>query len=295
MFLTESLRPQKIGRELVFSADLWYNGTNEKPLPLDALNLRGMGFALCLCNTKAQPAIKRNDKKNLMEVSSVLFKHPFLNLNMGLVKENFVITKKDDKNFWKARGFKKIRKYPIFRYKPNSSEIIMLGVPLSIEAFGNEVLKNSHIVDVCTYCGTYGMGGPGFFGLKLQGEYGTRWLTYCIWSAGEHILFDDHVLECHPDHAEKYAPLIVFDDYANSLSKFKELLSDMTIKEVALSQESIEIMLVDSSDKLHYIKSYKCSDQFPEQGGTGKKRNSFEDGKMSDYWLVTYDETHLKV
>ena len=99
----------------------------------------------------------------------MLFKHPFLNLNMGLVKENFVIAKKDDKNFWEARGFKKIRKYPIFRYKPNSSEIIMLGVPLSIEAFGNEVLKNSHIVDVCTYCGTYGMGGPGFFGLKLQG------------------------------------------------------------------------------------------------------------------------------
>ena len=69
----------------------------------------------------------------------------------------------------------------------------------------------------------------------------------------------------------------------------------MTIKEVALSQESIEIILVDSYGELHYIKSYKHSDKFPEQGGTGKKRNSFEDGKMSDYWLVTYDETHLKV
>ena len=50
----------------------------------------------------------------------MLFKHPFLNLNMGLVKENFVIAKKDDKNFWEARGFKIIRKYPIFRYKPIS-------------------------------------------------------------------------------------------------------------------------------------------------------------------------------
>ena len=34
LFLTESLRTQKNGRELVFSAVLWYNGTNEKPLPL---------------------------------------------------------------------------------------------------------------------------------------------------------------------------------------------------------------------------------------------------------------------
>ena len=107
-------------------------------------------------------------------------------------------------------------------------------------------------------------------------------------------MFDDNVLECHPNYAEKYAPIIVFDDYSSCLSKLKEMLSDMTIKEVAVSKESIEITLVDSHEKIHCIKSYKCSDKFPEQGGTGKKRNSFEDGKMSDYWLVTYDETHLK-
>ena len=225
----------------------------------------------------------------------MLFKHPFLQLNMGLVQENFVVAKKSDKKHWKSRGFQKICKYPIFRYKPNPAEIIMLGVPLSIEEFGYERLKNSRVVDVSTRCGTYGMGGPGFFGLKLQGDYGARWLTYCIWSAGEHILFDDKVLECHPNYVEKYAPLIVFDDYASSLSRFKQMLSDMTVKAVEVLEESIEIMLVDSQDKLHNIKSYKYSDKFPEQGGTDKKRNSFENGKMSDYWLVTYDETHLKV
>ena len=34
LFLTEKLKAQEIGRELVISADLWYNGANEKPLPL---------------------------------------------------------------------------------------------------------------------------------------------------------------------------------------------------------------------------------------------------------------------
>ena len=225
----------------------------------------------------------------------MLFKHPYLNLNIGLVKENFVIAKKEDKKLWKSRGFKTIRKYPIFRYKPNFSEIIMLGVPQSVEKFDREKFKKSRIVDVCTCSGTYGMGGPGFFGLKLQGEYGTLWLTYCIWSAGEHILFDDKVLECHPCYADKYAPLLVFDDYSSSLLRLKEILSDMTIKEVALSDEMIEITLVDSLNQSHYMKSYKCSDKVPEQGGTSKKRNSFEDGKMSDYWLVTHDKTYLKI
>ena len=32
--LTENLQAQSFGRELVFSADLCYNGTNEKPRPL---------------------------------------------------------------------------------------------------------------------------------------------------------------------------------------------------------------------------------------------------------------------
>ena len=34
LFLTENLRAQKNGRELVFSADLCYNGDNDKASPL---------------------------------------------------------------------------------------------------------------------------------------------------------------------------------------------------------------------------------------------------------------------
>ena len=68
MFLTEKLKAEKT---LVFSADLCYNGANEKPPsrrePLDARNLRGMGFALRLCNTKAKLEINRTINKNLME------------------------------------------------------------------------------------------------------------------------------------------------------------------------------------------------------------------------------------
>ena len=225
----------------------------------------------------------------------LLFKHKFSNLNIGLVKENFVVVPKGDRKLWQSRGFKRIRKYPIFHYKPNSSEVIMLGVPLNIEQFGIEKLKNSQILDVCTCCGTYGMGGPGFFGLKLQGDYGTRWLTYCIWSAGEHVLFDDSVLECHPNYSKQYHPLITLEDYANALERFKTMLSDMKIKDVLVSKEEIEIILVDSHQTTHILKSFKYSDRFPEQGESGKKRNSFETGEMKEYWLVTYDGTHLKV
>ena len=65
-FLTEKWQSQNFGREIVFSADLCYNGANEKPSsgrePLALCIFRGMGFARSLCNTKAKLAIKQNDK-----------------------------------------------------------------------------------------------------------------------------------------------------------------------------------------------------------------------------------------
>ena len=51
-------------------------------------------------------------KKNLMEVTVMLFKHPFLNLNIGLVKENFVIAKKLIKFFGKQEVSKKFVNIP---------------------------------------------------------------------------------------------------------------------------------------------------------------------------------------
>ena len=96
-FLAENWQAQNFGRELVFSADLWYNGANEKPplckgrwqpkadggivkKPKIAGNnpsvatatapftqgslwtrsciFRGMGFARSICNTNAKLAIK---------------------------------------------------------------------------------------------------------------------------------------------------------------------------------------------------------------------------------------------
>ena len=225
----------------------------------------------------------------------MIFRHRFLNLKLGRVKENFVVTKIENKKIWEERGFKKIKKYPIYHYTPNPAEIIMLGVPMNIEQFGTETFRGSKILEVCTYCGTYGMGGPGFFGLKLQGDYGTRWLTYCIWTAGHHILYDNRLLECHPNYEEKYKPIITYDDYENSLDELNKLLCNMSISEIIVTKDSFEIKLVDNDSNIHTIQSFKYSDKFPEQGGTGKKCNSFDSGEMKDYLLVTYDETHLVV
>lgn len=222
-------------------------------------------------------------------------KHKYLNLNMGLVKENFVIVKRKDIKLWQSRGFEKIRKYPIFHYIPKASEVIMLGRPLTIREFGLENLKNSKIVDFCVCLGTYGMGGPGFVGFKIQGNFDSRWLVYCIWAAGEHILLDDKILECHPMFADKYKPHINYDNQKESSDKLNKLLNNLTIREIELSKDKLTITLIDDNSVTHTVHTQKMSDRFPEQGGTKKKRKSYENGSMEEYWLVIYDGTELSV
>lgn len=91
---------------------------------------------------------------------------------------------------------------------------------------------------------------------------------------------------------EKYHPVLSSnDDY----EKFSSTFTNMSIKDICLSKDSIEIILLDSNEKEHFIQSYKFSEKFPEQAGTGQKRNSYDEGEMKDYWLVTYNKTVLKV
>lgn len=217
-------------------------------------------------------------------------KSKFLNLEMGLVKENYIVIDNKDMKLWQSRGFEKIKKYPLFLYEPCQDESIMLGRPFYIEEFGIENFKNSKILEVSTCCGSYGMGGPGFFGIKFYGSYGIRWLIYCIWNAGEHILLNGRVIECHPLFIQKYNPWL---GHNKDMDRLNKILSGLIISGIKLTDTEIVINLKNSNLEEYTICSYKYSDYFPEQAGTGKKRNSFDSGTMKDYWLVTYDGTVL--
>lgn len=214
-----------------------------------------------------------------------------LNLNMGLVKENFSIVKLKDIKLWRKRGFKWILYYPIFLYIPKPTEVIMLGKPQKIEEFGLEKFKGAQIVDFSALCGTYGMGGPGFVGLKIEGDFGTRWLTYCVWSAGYKFLLDNRVLESCTEYAKYYKPWLMPDNYESSEKALKQALSDMTIQGINLTDNELTIAMTDSSENTHQIHTCKYSNKFSER----KNKNAFEDDTIGDYWLVTYDGSELVV
>ncbi len=49
-----------------------------------------------------------------------------------------------------------------------------------------------YIKDISCGVGTYGMGGPGFFGLKIASG---QWFVIAIWGAGEWIRLNDRLVE----------------------------------------------------------------------------------------------------
>lgn len=190
---------------------------------------------------------------------------------------------------------KRILFYSILGYISNPFNIVMLGIPQKLEEFGIEKLKGGRITDVSTLCGTYVMGGTGFFGLKVQGEYGVRWLNYCKWSADDHILYDGSSINGHLEYNKKYKPRPSDDNYSNRLAMFRDTLSDMIIQEIVLTKEAIEIILTDSNNKIHSLKSNTHSEKFTGLPTTPKKIAPYEPDEMKEYWLVNYDETVLKV
>jgi len=211
-------------------------------------------------------------------------KHPYLQLNLGLVKENYAIVSKSEQKLWEERGFIPIKEYPVFRYTPNKEEIILLGCPVTIDAFGMENLKNCTIQDISAMCGTYGMGGPGFFGMKVSGPFGVRWITYCIWAASEHLLLNDRSPVCSSAESREIDfPLL------------KNALVGSSVSEIRLTDAEISFSLRSPDGSCQTLSSHCLPERISKQTSAKPRQKSIADIPMSRYWLITYDGTHLKV
>lgn len=85
--------------------------------------------------------------------------------------------------------------------------------------------------------GSYGMGGPGFFGLELaaRGRYPREWLVLTLWGAGGWLLLDGRWLEAHPSQYHIQRPLFSnfggtedWDELTGSLAGAKVLEARIT-------------------------------------------------------------------
>ena len=64
-------------------------------------------------------------------------------------------------------------------------------------------------MEVAYHAGTYGMGGPGFFGLLLTASLRApeEWLLCTLWGAGSWMIVDGRWLLAHPEQYAQKKPL----------------------------------------------------------------------------------------
>lgn len=64
-------------------------------------------------------------------------------------------------------------------------------IPFEPDRLQASQVVGRNVDEILTHVGTYGMGGPGFFGIRL----GKEWLTIAIWGAGEWITVDSLLIQ----------------------------------------------------------------------------------------------------
>ncbi|SCW28872.1 hypothetical protein SAMN04487970_1001296 [Paenibacillus tianmuensis] len=224
-------------------------------------------------------------------------KHPYEKLNIGIVEQYSKIVPRSELQQWLDKGWLEAPGYAGFLYEAEDHETMLLGIPQRLTDGGPERLIGAEIVDFGANYGTYGMGGPGFFGLTLVTPEGEeRTLVYAVWESAEYILLDDRVLSCHPSHYGRFHPWL--SDYANGdIPNWDELTGELIgakIESAVVAEDTLSIR-IRSRNQPRTLEYTKKDGRLPPMGNGNRRKAAFRQGVIGDYLLLVEDGTVLHV
>jgi hypothetical protein len=164
-------------------------------------------------------------------------------------------------------------------------------LPLLVKKGGVKRVIGRKILETCRYLGSYGMGGPGFFGFKLEKKdrYPEEWIVLTIWGADEWLLLDGKWLDCHSDHfsAEKCYFTENKSRFSEAADQVSEVFDGLTIADFKLYNKSFMMILQDET-RIHKL-------EFPSDltrlspHGDGDPRKWFNE-KLSSGLIVSFTQ-----
>ena len=130
-------------------------------------------------------------------------------------------------------------------------------------------------------CGTYGMGGPGFFGLLLAQTptYPEEWLMLRIWGASSWVLVNGTWLNAHPQQYEVQRPL--HSNYSDAQwDEFGPLVIGHVIQRFDVHERSFELNIGSA-----HIQLTDGSDSRPPYPA-GDPRVLADDDDLREAWII---------
>lgn len=123
------------------------------------------------------------------------------------------------------------------------------------------------IVDTCSGLGSYGQGGPGFFGLKCKRGSGSFWIVFPLWGAVEWLTLDGKLIDS------------------------AKALHGGSIQSIGFADDRATIT-IRGTDSSHVIELRRDGSTVPPWRGSGKKR-SFGAGESLEDAIVMSRRANL--
>lgn len=145
-------------------------------------------------------------------------------------------------------------------------------IPPTIRKTGVERVIGRKVLQASCHLGSYGMGGPGFLGLKLEknSEHPDEWLVLCLWAADEWVSYDGESV---------FAINKTYKTYGQG--KFLENIKSKVLKSFDIADKSCKIMLDDTALEI----AEDPKERLPH--GSGGYRTLMENDSLLDAWVVS--------
>ncbi|SNR14160.1 hypothetical protein [Tenacibaculum jejuense] len=224
--------------------------------------------------------------------------HDYINLKIGDIEQYAMVVKKQDLLTWKTQDWLEYTEIGLPEGDEEAhmlygeiceDEQLIFSRPKLLKQKEKANIIGLKIIDFNSHLGTYGMGGPGFFGLLLSNN---EYLTYTVWNAGSYVIINNKVVECNPELYHKTQPWVSNFGEDKTWNFLTEYISGSKIVAYTIHQDSLEIKAEKNTTtfKIHFLKNDK---RLPRK--TGRKRNAYKKGKIEDYILFQHKNAILIV
>lgn len=219
-------------------------------------------------------------------------------LKMGLIEKYSMIIPAAEKEAWEAKGWTEESTFRDFHYEAEAGEAMMTARPQTMTEIDTDALLGSRVTGFSTHLGTYGMGGPGFFGLLLEKDGVRQYLVYAVWASGQYILLDGRVIECHLNYNKSHRPWISSWAGEPDEEQWDELTTKVTeslVTAVHLTGEELQLELTQEAGRRCQFVFHRYHPDLPPQGNGGPRKPAFEDGVIGDYIVLSEEDAVLHV
>jgi hypothetical protein len=214
---------------------------------------------------------------------------------MGLIEACTLIVPKASLPIWTAEGWVELPGYADFLYAAGEDEMVIARRPDTLATRGAAELMGAEIAGWCNFLGTYGMGGPGFFGLLLppRAEAAYReYLVFAVWGAEEYILLDGRVLGTHPRYRDRYVPWLASGDEGRAT--LDAVLMGARIEAAELVDDHLR-MTLSQGGRSHVLECVRNDPRLPPFGGGGPREPAYKEGVIADYLVFQPENAVLWV